>query len=183
VRRSSFKKGTTAKDKELAEQYGEKLTYWRYKGLKGIYWSLISKYVRLRDFINYGTCISCGRAFSKWNEAQAGHYAPAGNCGFALLFDKKNINAECASCNNPRFSPGKLIPYRSNLVKRYGEEYVKALDDAYARKVMMKEYTKKEYETEILKLQEEIKELETLNETNSKHIRGKGKSTKRSKED
>lgn len=184
MRRSSFKKGAPQKDKELAEEYDEKLTYWRYKGIKGIFWHLISKFVRMRDFLEYKTCISCGREFEKWNEAQAGHYAPAGNCGFALLFDKRNINAECASCNNPRFSPGKLIPYRSNLVKRYGEEYVLALDEAYSKKVMMKEYTKREYDIEVRKLQEEIKELETkINETNSKHTRSPRQSTKRSKED
>lgn len=184
MRRSGFSKKPPDKDKELAELYGEKLTYWRYKGLKGIYWHLISKYVRLRDFIKYGTCISCGRKFEKWNDAQAGHYAPAGNCGFALLFDKRNINAECASCNNPRFSPGKLIPYRSNLVKRYGEKYVKEIDEAYSKKVMMKEYSKLEYDREIKTLQEEVKELETkLNETNSKHTRSPRQSTKRSKED
>lgn len=167
MKRSGFKKGARDKDKELAEQYGEKLTYWRYKGRKGIYWHLISKYVRMRDFIKYGTCISCGVGFCKWNEAQAGHYAPAGNCGFALLFDKRNINAECASCNNPRFSPGKLIPYRTNLVNRYGEDYVKEIDDAYSKKVTMKEWSSREYDLKIRELQEEVKELEKqINETN-----------------
>ncbi len=161
MRRSSWrKKKVPDKDKELEALYGVKLTYWRYKGLKGIYWSLLSEYIRRRDFKTYGTCISCGRTFSSWKESQAGHYAPAGNCGFSLLFDKRNINAECAGCNNPVFSSGKLIPYRANLVKRYGEKSVKKLDEEYRVKKMMKEWTKKEYHTEILKLQDEIKRLD-----------------------
>jgi DNA-directed RNA polymerase subunit RPC12/RpoP len=160
MRRTGWrKKNTSEKDTALAEEYGVKMTYWRYKGRKGIYWSLLSEYVRRRDYMTYGTCISCGRKFTSWRESQAGHYAPAGNCGFALLFDKRNINGECAPCNNPVFSSGKLIPYRANLVKRYGEKAVKKLDEEYRVKKTMKEWTQGEYHEEILKLQEEIKKL------------------------
>lgn len=175
MKRSGFKrklKAVSPKKKELQdaleELYNVKLTYWRYVGIKGIYWSLLSQYVRIRDFNTYGTCISCGRKFSSWKESQAGHYAPAGNCGFALLFDKRNINAECAGCNNPRFSPGKLIPYRANLVNRYGEDAVKQLDEEYRVKGTTKEWTKREYHTKILELQEDIKRLDTTNDTKSK---------------
>lgn len=159
MRRSGFKKKNNDKNKELAEQYGVKMTYWRYAGLKGIYWNLLSQYVRRRDFEKYGTCISCGKLFGDWHDAQGGHYAPAGNCGFSLLFDPKNIHAECPSCNNPRISPGKLITYRANLVKRYGEAWVKKLDARYYSKVMMKEWTQREYNEEILKLQKKLQKM------------------------
>lgn len=159
MKRSGFKKGKTKKDKELEAQYGLKMSYWRYKGLKGIYWFLISQYVRRRDFEKYGTCISCGKRFGDWHESQAGHYAPAGNCGFSLLFDPKNIHGECPACNNPRISPGKLIPYRANLVKRYGEAFVKKIDARYSKKEMMKEWTQLEYDKEIRKL---IKKLQKM---------------------
>ena len=148
------------KEKELEEEYGVKPSYYRYVGRKGIYWYLLSMLIRQRDFNKYGTCISCGKQFNTWKDSQAGHYAPAGNCGFALLFDERNINAECPSCNNPRFSPGKLIPYRANLVKRYGEKFVKKLDADYAAKVMMKEWTQREYDLHIKELQERLKEFE-----------------------
>ncbi len=160
MRRTKWKKGATAKDKALAEEYGVKLTYWRYKGRKGIYWHLVSQYIRKRDFYKYGTCISCGKKFDKWEQSQAGHYAPAGNCGFALLFDERNINGECAACNNPVFSSGKLIPYRANLVKRYGERHVKKLDKEYSEKVTMKEWSQGEYDKEIKKLIRKIKKLD-----------------------
>lgn len=149
------------KEKLLEEQYGVKPTYYRYAGKKGIYWYLLSMYVRMRDFNKYGTCISCGKPFNTWKDSQAGHYAPAQNCGFDLLFDKMNIHGECPKCNNPVFSGGKLIPYRANLVIRYGEDFVKELDARYAAKKTMKEWTSKEYDIEIRKLQDDI---ETLNE-------------------
>lgn len=158
-KRKKGKKKDNSKDKELAAHYGAEMKYWRYKGLKGIYWHFLSIFIRKRDFHKYGTCISCGKEFRDWRDSQAGHYAPAGNCGFALLFDPRNINAECASCNNPRFSPGKLIPYRANLVRRYGEKHVKKLDDEYAKKKITKEWTKLEYDKEIRKLIGQIKKI------------------------
>ena len=146
--------------KKLKEEYGVKMSYWRYEGRKGVYWSLLSEYIRKRDLLEFGTCVSCGGKFEEIKQVQAGHYAPAGNCGFGLLFDKRNIHAECPSCNNPRISPGKLIQYRQNLVERYGEDWVKQLDDDYSRKVIKKEWSQKQYDTEIKKIKKEIQELD-----------------------
>ena len=167
-KRKSKSKEASAKDKAknqaLIDEYGVKPSYWRYKGRKGIYWNLMSEFVRKRDFYKYGTCISCGGDFNKWQDSQAGHYAPAGNCGFSLVFDPRNINGECAKCNNPTWSPGKLIPYRDNLVKRHGKKMVEKLDQEYFHKEVMKEWTQKEYHTEILKLKRKIKALDKKNE-------------------
>lgn len=161
-------KKTTAKKaekrRELEELYDVSLSYWRYEGRKGVYWHVLSQYIRMRDFFTYGTCISCGKKFNTWKDSQAGHYAPAGNCGFGLVFDKRNIHGECPPCNNPVFSSGKLIPYRTNLVKRYGEEWVKQLDEDYKAKRFAKEWNQKEYDSEIRKLQAELAELIKQNE-------------------
>ena len=159
MKRGGFKKGKNKKDTALAKEYGAEIKYWRYRGRKGIYWFFLSQYIRQRDFKKYKTCISCGKEFGSWRESQAGHYAPAGNCGFGLLFSKDNINAECAPCNNPRFSPGKLIPYRANLVKRYGEKHVKKIDQLYYKKEIVKEWTQLEYNAEILKLKKLIEKM------------------------
>lgn len=157
---SKARKSKKDKDKELANEYGVRMTYWRYKGRKGIYWSLFSEYIRKRDLLNWGRCISCDSPFEAIKQVQAGHYAPAGNCGFKLLFDERNVHAECPKCNNPHFSPGKLIQYRQNLVKRYGEDWVKQLDEDYTHKTIMKEWTQREYDKEIKKLKSKIKELD-----------------------
>lgn len=146
-------------DKSLEELYGVKPSYYRYTGLKGIYWSILSEYVRRRDFYKYKTCVSCGKEFNTWKDSQAGHYAPAGNCGFSLLFDLDNVHGECPNCNNPVRSPGKLIHYRTNLVNRYGEKFVKKLDERYRVKTTMKEWTKLEYDKQIRKLQKKLTKL------------------------
>ncbi len=161
------KKKTNDKDKELEDKFDIHPSYYRYKGIKGLYWSLFSEYVRRRDFYKYKTCVSCGKTFNTWKDSQAGHYAPAGNCGFGLLFDEDNVHAECPGCNNPVFSPGKLITYRMNLVARYGEKWVKKLDDRYknAKNLSVKEWTKLEYEQEILKLKKKLKALIKKNES------------------
>ena len=67
----------------------------RYKGLKGKYWTLLSEYIRRRDFERYGTCISCNKPVSDWREFDAGHFISAGSGGFSLLFDETNVNGEC----------------------------------------------------------------------------------------
>lgn len=87
---------------------------------KSVYWYYFSNLRKLQDLKKYGTCISCGRKLYEINEqANAGHFVPTANCGFALLFHPLNVNLECAGCN--AFDPGHLIGYRINLDARYGE--------------------------------------------------------------
>lgn len=95
---------------------------------KGVYWYFISLHVRNRDVKTWGTCISCGREITV-NTCQAGHFAPANNCGRDLLFDLDNIHAECERCN--AWDSGHLFGYEKNLVKRYGEDFVKKLKARY----------------------------------------------------
>lgn len=121
-------------------------------------WSAISLYVVARDEKKYkGICISC---FKK-RKLQAGHYAPAMNCGFALLFDENNINGECEYDNG--FNKGHLIGYRKGLINRYGEQFVLDLEDRYNasryRGVIKKEYSKLEYISKILEILEKTKFL------------------------
>ena len=103
LRRSYLKRKPPKKRKLLVDewrQYGlTRPPKPRYRGLKGVYWYLLSQYTRKRDFKEFGTCISCNKSVDSWRDFDAGHYAPAGNCGFALLFFKLNINGECKGCN------------------------------------------------------------------------------------
>lgn len=92
----------------------------RYTSLpeKGCYWYHFSLFVRRRDVEKYGTCISCGRPITV-ETSQAGHFAPAADCGLDLLFDPLNVNAECPHCN--AWDDMHLIGYAKNLDLRYGE--------------------------------------------------------------
>lgn len=95
-------------------------TWLRYKNPpeKGIYWYWLSRYVRERDVAKYGTCISCGRAITV-EGSQAGHFMPADSCGRDLLFDLRNVNAECSHCN--AWDDTHLLGYAEGLDERYGE--------------------------------------------------------------
>lgn len=87
--------------------------------LKGMLWTVFSRYIRQRDA---GVCISCGMK-KAYEELQAGHFAPAGGNDIELCFDEKNVNGECATCN-AAFDGWHLVPMRRNLVMKYGEAVV-----------------------------------------------------------
>jgi hypothetical protein len=93
------------------------------------YWTLFSEYVRRRDFIQFGCCISCGKPISDWREFDAGHFIAAGSGGFALLFDERNVNGECQYDN--AFNQNHLLLYRRKLDTRYGTGTADAFEERY----------------------------------------------------
>ncbi len=132
---------------------------YRYKEyFKDKMWSAISMYVVKRDEKKYdGRCISCGKKL----KLQAGHFAPASNCGFDLLFDEDNIHGECEYDNG--FNAGHLIGYRQGLIKRYGKKFVETLEKRYNdsryKGIITKEYSKQEYINKMLEILEKYKKL------------------------
>lgn len=130
----------------------------RYEGLKGVYWHVVSEYVRKRDFMMWeGRCISCGKKAQGWAQFQAGHFVAAGTCGFALLFDLENINAECGYCNG--FDQNHLIGYERNLDSRYGKgtaEHLKARYFKSRHGTPQKAWGDKQYDKAIRELQGEL---------------------------
>lgn len=135
---------------------------YRYKDyFKDKLWSAISLFVVARDTKKYkGICITCGMK----KTLQAGHFAPASNCGFALLFDEDNIHGECEYDNG--FNSGHLIGYRQGLLKRYGKDFVEKLEERYNNSrykgIITKEYSKQEYINKILEILEKTKKLSDL---------------------
>lgn len=126
----------------------------RYEGLKGVYWAVVSEYVRRRDFGMWGTCVSCGKNMQGWQQGQAGHFIAAGTGGFELLFDLNNIHLECGYCNG--VDGNHLVGYERTLDKRYGKGFAKKLKDRYVKSrqgTSMKSWNDKRYNKEILKLQ------------------------------
>lgn len=85
---------------------------------KGVLWYYFSRYVRERDVKNWGTCISCGRGIDV-DTSNAGHFMPAADCGRDLLFDERNVNAECERCN--AWDSTHLLGYAEELDRRYGK--------------------------------------------------------------
>lgn len=138
-------------------------SYKRYKGIKGDFWTVFSQYIRLRDWVFYGTCISCGSHLESWKYADCGHFIAAGHCGFDLLFDEKNNNLQCKHCNNPMWSPDSGAFYAEGLDRRYGKGTANRLITRYRahkdRGVVTKEWTKQEYEKKIKLYQRRINTL------------------------
>lgn len=133
----------------------------RYEGLKGIYWYVVSLYVRIRDLNTWGRCVACNKEIFSISDIQAGHFIAAGTGGFALLFDLRNINGECGYCNG--FDQNHLIGYERNLDARYGKGFAAQLKEEYyeSRKMghLTKNWSNKEYDQKIRYLQGEIENL------------------------
>lgn len=159
VKREALPKKKKLTQKEIWAQYGLlKPQNPRYTGLKGIYWHVVSEFVRRRDFALWkGACISCGKRASNWKQYQAGHFVAAGTGGFALLFDLKNISAECGYCNG--FDENHLIGYERNLDARYGKGTAQKLKDRYAKSrwgTPVKAWNDRQYDHAIKQLQGEL---------------------------
>jgi len=105
------------------------LSYWKKKA-----WSNFSKYIRLRDAIETtGTkvnlrCCSCGKIYPAFGLgcAQAGHLVPGRS--HVLLFNEKGVHGQCYNCNvNLK---GNALDYRVYMVKTYGEEETREVEDS-----------------------------------------------------
>lgn len=125
-RKAPVKKAKRGNFSELARAYGldEGAVKRGPKGLryrspveKGICWYWFARYVRARDWTGYGRCISCDKR-KTYEQLQAGHFVPAGDCGTTLLMDERNVNGECNDCN--AFDAMHLRGYERNLDIRYG---------------------------------------------------------------
>lgn len=111
----------------------------------------IQKWIRMRD--KDQPCISCGTYTAELFDG--GHYFKA-ELFSGLIFDERNIHKQCRQCNF-RLN-GNEIQYRIGLVKRYGEDFVKQLEEDSNKKRDHK-YTKNELIAKKLQYEIKIKEL------------------------
>lgn len=92
----------------------------RYSGVKAKAWGIISDFVRVRDFIKYKHCVSCGKTTRNWRDTQGGHFYSAGApIGVLLRFSVLNSHAQCSFCNQ-NASQHTGAYYEKELVRRYG---------------------------------------------------------------
>ena len=108
--------------------------------LKKELFTLVQLLARLQevDKYGYGHCISCWRKLKR-NEGDGWHYI--GRTHMATAFDLRNIHLQCKNCNWNLH--GNTIEYRKNLVKLYGEDFVRDLEE---RKNQVKDFTIEELE-------------------------------------
>lgn len=104
------------------------------------------KFVRLRD--KGLPCISCG---SNTKDVDGGHFKKA-EIYSGLIFDERNCHSQCRKCN--RFLGGNEGEYRIGLVVRYGEEYVKKIEED---SVILRNY--KYTKQELIEIKNKYKQL------------------------
>lgn len=87
---------------------------------------VFSVWIRLRDSDEMGMCrcFTCG-AVKHWTEMQCGHYIS--RSWMALRYDEKNCHAQCVACNI--FKMGNMDEYALALIRRYGKNILKELND------------------------------------------------------
>ena len=98
-------------------------------------WTAMSRYVRLRDSIDYckrnnlpldsgvGQCCSCLKVML-WKRGDAGHFIPRGLGGHSgVYFDERNVNLQCKQCNLSGNFPG----YEYFMLRKYGQQIIDQL--------------------------------------------------------
>lgn len=85
--------------KENIPYYGKIPLKGRYSGVKAKSWSILSDFVRMRDFIKYGRCVASGVKILDWRETDAGHYQSMAGHGVESGFDPMNIHMQSKSSN------------------------------------------------------------------------------------
>lgn len=100
----------------------------------------------------FGRCISCLRPITL-ETSNAGHFMPSSDCGRDLLFDDRNVNAECPRCN--AWDSTHLLGYAEELDRRYGQGTAQKLRERrneYKLGGTLKDWPSSVYEGKILAL-------------------------------
>jgi hypothetical protein len=109
------------------------------------------KWIRLRD--KDLPCVSCGSTES--DTFDGGHFKKA-EIYSGVIFDERNVNKQCRRCN--RFLNGNELLYREGLIKRFGEDFVKELEQ-YANETRQYKWTKEQLIAKKLQYDLKIKEF------------------------
>lgn len=91
-------------------------------------WKLVSDYVRIRDFYQYGTCIATGKKIAHWKDGDAGHFISYSKCNGLFKFDERNIHLQ-SKRSNGFGDRDDWKQYETELGMRYGDGHVSLLED------------------------------------------------------
>ena len=121
------------------------------KSAKKKAWQWCSKYIRLRDAIEfhkdhpetpfgYVQCCTCGNIVVYNINCDAGHFISRGKGGMSgVYFDERNIHAQCKICNG--FHQGRQAIYKEFMLEKYGQEVIDELEfldknNSYFKKIV-----------------------------------------------
>ncbi len=107
-------------------------------------WTACSKYIRLRDALDYcdrysidisqfnrprdliGACCTCG-AVKSWNDMDAGHWIGRGLGGHSgTYFDERNSHLQCKKCN--AWEAGHEKKHEKYILEKYGQAVIDELE-------------------------------------------------------
>src|SRR3990167_1249047 len=91
--------------------------------LKRKLWSLLSKYIRVRD---KGICFTCERR-AEGSGYHAGHCIPKSICGKVLEFNYKNLAGQCYHCNINCGGNGAI--FAAKLQEKFGRDIISLLNE------------------------------------------------------
>jgi len=101
-------------------------------------WQWCSKYIRLRDAIEYQEkhpdvpfgylqCCTCNHIVVYDKNCDAGHFISRGSRGGSgVYFDERNIHGQCKSCN--AWHQGRQEVYREFMLEKYGQKVIDELE-------------------------------------------------------
>lgn len=127
------------------------------KATKKKVWTEFSRYIRYRDGIKrpdgwYSECITC-KTVKPIAQMQAGHFVSR-SCS-KLLFDERNVHAQCQACN--LWHSGEQYLYGKEIDLRYGNGVAEELHN---QRHQTKKFTIGELEELLSYYKERIKEYE-----------------------
>jgi hypothetical protein len=105
--------------------------------LKKDLWKVFTKYIKQRD---NNKCVTCGRS-SEGQGMGGGHYIAKAACGLDYYFSEKNVHAQCTYCN--LVLEGNRPRYREFIIKKYGEEVLRDIENNYHKPTLVFNYEEK----------------------------------------
>lgn len=91
-------------------------------------WSLLSDFVRCRDVIMYGRCVSSGKKITDYRTCDAGHFYSMGGHGALIGFDVLNVHAQSKN-DNQLSSMHTGANFEKELKRRYGKKLLNELKE------------------------------------------------------
>lgn len=98
-------------------------------------WRVVSDYVRIRDWYQFGgRCVATGEYILRWTEGDAGHYISYSKCNGMFKFDIWNVHLQSKSSNG---WGGMAIghSFGEELKRRHGETFLDELKEENKRHI------------------------------------------------
>lgn len=121
-------------------------------------WVITSEYVRMRDFIKYGYCVSCRMKIENWRMSDPAHFHSFAGNGALSGFNLMNIHMSCKFCNAWR---GAVAGHEmaEELISRYGENILNELNEVKNQTIKADDFFYIKVIENVYKLFKELKEI------------------------